>query len=64
MAAAGEAARYAAMTVGLEAARTTAGVVASAAAAASARTSLEPTVLVLQKSAHDLFSRMIDAGSS
>jgi len=25
--------------------------------------SLEPTVLVLQKSAHDLFSRMIDAGS-
>ena len=43
-----------------EAARATAGAAARDAARAAARAKLEPMVLSLQQSAHELFSRMID----
>lgn len=56
-AAAGDAARDAAW----DAAGSAAWAAARAAAGAAARDALEPTVKELQASAHDLFSRMIDA---
>jgi hypothetical protein len=59
--AAGAAAGAAARAAAGDAAGAAAGVAAGVAAGDAAGAKLEPTVLALQKSAHELFSKMIDA---